>query len=601
MKARSYGTERVVRFGADNGLVGILTSAAGGARRDVVPPRPAVIFLNSGILHRIGSCRFHVHMARELSAAGFNCLRFDYSGIGDSEPRRDALPFEASAVLETREAMDRLQRLTGARQFILIGLCSGADMAHSTAVVDERVVGLHLIDAWSYRTVGFYVHHYAPRVLSPSVWANAVRCRIADLGRVFKSRPARALPDGVEFELPTYTRVFPPRDKVAEDLRALVARGVQLRMLWTSGLPEHNHMGQYAAAFSDVDFGDRLEEDHLPSADHIITGLDDQAIVTERAVRWATRLWPMPQATPVHPPTRTRPMSAPQTSMPRLTLLSFCLFTLLAAGCSAERTTPTQSHGREPVLPADGVGDRSNAFDIEPGVVNVCVFFPNSAGVGVATAEIVASGPETEYMLRGIQSITPAPHCIEVWNATTTQPVEVTAAVITSPGYILDRIQRATGNEHGAIWIDPLFDVTSATISVSDLVGGAIWFKFRSPGQEDLRGEGCAPNYWTQANAVEAWPAPYEPDMLFSQVFANAFPNQTLRDVLALRGDGLEALGRHSVAALLNASSAKVNSDLTPVDVVAGFNNVYLSANRPAMRNQQGLFGMLNNQECPLP
>ena len=79
---------------------------------------------------------------------------------------------------------------------------------------------------------------------------------------------------------------------IAADLRLLVARGMRFRLVWTSGLPDHNHRGQYASHFRDVAFGDALEEDYLPTADHILTGLEDQQTVTQRAVEWARRQWP---------------------------------------------------------------------------------------------------------------------------------------------------------------------------------------------------------------------------------------------------------------------------------------------------------------------
>jgi hypothetical protein len=74
--------EKVVRFGREAKLVGILSEpqgAAGSARE------PMVLLVNSGILHRVGACRFHVRLARRLAEDGVSALRFDFSGIGDSE------------------------------------------------------------------------------------------------------------------------------------------------------------------------------------------------------------------------------------------------------------------------------------------------------------------------------------------------------------------------------------------------------------------------------------------------------------------------------------------------------------------------------------
>jgi len=277
--------ERPVQFGTSTTLIGMLTEpgAAGSGR-------PGVLMLNSGILHRVGSCRLHVRLARALAAAGYTSLRFDYSGIGDSEPRRDTLPFEASAVAETREAMDYLAARKGLDRFVLLGLCSGADMAHETAVADARVRALVLLDAWAYRNLGYYWRHYAPRLLRPAVWANYGRVRLQRLAR---RRVAAGTPvggDGVEYEMPKYVREFPPRERIANDLRLFMSRGMQLFLLWTGGLWVYNHRGQYAATFRRELVAGNVREEYLPDADHILTGLDHQAWVTREVVSWLETL-----------------------------------------------------------------------------------------------------------------------------------------------------------------------------------------------------------------------------------------------------------------------------------------------------------------------
>jgi len=275
--------EQVVQFGKGGGLTGIVTLPEGTGPAD----RPTFIFLNSGILHRVGSCRLHVRLARALAEAGFPALRFDFSGIGDSEPRKDSLAFEESAPLEVREAMDYLTAKRGAARFVLGGLCSGADMAHLTARDDTRVVGLVMLDAWAYRTRMFWVHHYLVRGLQFSVWKRWARVR---LGRFLGSSASAARPasDGsVEYEVPKYVRPFPPRDAIAADLRSFVERRIRLMTVFTSGQSElYNHLGQYRRSFGDVPFGDLLEEQFLRDADHIITGLEDQALVIDSIRAW---------------------------------------------------------------------------------------------------------------------------------------------------------------------------------------------------------------------------------------------------------------------------------------------------------------------------
>ncbi len=137
--------ETVQRFGSAARLVGVLTEAS-GPRSAGAEGRPTVILLNSGLIHRVGPNRLYVQMAREVARAGFDCLRFDFSGIGDSSVRTDSLPFVESGVAETSEAMDHLAAGRGASRFILAGLCSGGYFAFRAGCRDERVVGLALLN-----------------------------------------------------------------------------------------------------------------------------------------------------------------------------------------------------------------------------------------------------------------------------------------------------------------------------------------------------------------------------------------------------------------------------------------------------------------------
>ena len=109
-------------------------------------------------------------------------------------------------------------------------------------------------------------------------------------------------------------------------------------------------------------------------------------------------------------------------------------------------------------------------------------------------------------------------------------------------------------------------------------------------------GEGCTPGYWKQDQHFDSWVG-YTPGTLFSAVFENAFPGMTLLQVLQQGGGGLNALGRHTVAALLNASSPGVDFDLTTAGVIAAFNGVFPGGNYEAQKN---IFESLNEQGCPL-
>lgn len=294
--------ERTVQFGTSALLSGVLTEPLPGHER---AGAPAVVLINSGILHKVGSCRLYVRLARALADAGFVCLRFDLSGLGDSEVRRDALSFEQSSVLETKDAMDYLQRIKGSTSFLLAGLCSGADVAHMTSLEDTRVSGMASIDARTHMTPMFWWHHYAPKALKWSAWRNWVGTRLARLRHVATDN-AGLPPDEASFELPTYIREVPPREELARDLRHIVGRGIRTLYIFTDGLEFYNHQGQHRSAFSDVPFGSLMQECHLRGSDHIVTDPALQRRVIDLHVSWATELAntlsKLPSRTPIDPP-----------------------------------------------------------------------------------------------------------------------------------------------------------------------------------------------------------------------------------------------------------------------------------------------------------
>jgi pimeloyl-ACP methyl ester carboxylesterase len=274
-------------------LVGILTDPPKGVD---ATRRPAVIMLNSGILHRVGASRIHVGLARALAAQGFCAFRFDFSGIGDSEPRRDSLSFIDSAPREVQEAMDRVEALRNCRQFILLGLCSGADVAFLTAPVDRRVVGLVVLDPVAYRTRRFYINHYAPRLLDGGAWRRFAHQQVLD--RLPWRRPngaSSASSSGEEADdgSSIYVREFPPREKFGKDLAALIGRGVRQFFVYTEGMAEHcNYNDQLQETFPELNIRDTIQVECWADADHTFTGLVQQRRLVEAVTAWATAEWP---------------------------------------------------------------------------------------------------------------------------------------------------------------------------------------------------------------------------------------------------------------------------------------------------------------------
>jgi hypothetical protein len=109
--------------------------------------------------------------------------------------------------------------------------------------------------------------------------------------------------------------------------------------------------------------------------------------------------------------------------------------------------------------------------------------------------------------------------------------------------------------------------------------------------------EGCTPGYWKQSQHFDSWQQ-YSPNQKFDTVFADAFGDMTLLQVLEQGGGGLKALGRHTVAALLNTTSSGVDyAYIYPTTVINFFNDAYASGNYEGMKD---IFAGFNERGCPI-
>jgi pimeloyl-ACP methyl ester carboxylesterase len=245
-------------------------------------------------------------------------VRFDLSGVGDSDPRRDGASFEDRWIDDTRAVLDHLQTTRGLTRFVLMGLCSGADTSFQVAVRDERVVGLVLLDGYAYRTPEFLARRYGEKVLDPaSVGRLAKRTISGLLKRVVDGRrgsepppssaPASTPPPALtedDLELPPgpqpqYVREFPPKAQVASQLRAMIARGVRLCVIHSGAMDlYYNYEEQFRDAFRDVPFGDSLALHYFSDADHTFTELAQQRALQQAVDDFVARFSRGPGGSP---------------------------------------------------------------------------------------------------------------------------------------------------------------------------------------------------------------------------------------------------------------------------------------------------------------
>jgi pimeloyl-ACP methyl ester carboxylesterase len=114
------------------------------------PSPTAIVILSPGIKNRVAPHRLYVKMARRFESLGYDVLRFDPEGLGDSGGE---IAFETAADLygsiqrgrfaaDTRAALDWMRAARGTQRFVLSGLCGGAITGLHAGQDDNRVVGL---------------------------------------------------------------------------------------------------------------------------------------------------------------------------------------------------------------------------------------------------------------------------------------------------------------------------------------------------------------------------------------------------------------------------------------------------------------------------
>ena len=269
--------EDTVRFGDRKSLVGIVTHAPESSR---IQSRTGVILLNPGVVHRVGPGRIYVKIARTLADAGFEVLRFDFSGIGDSAARHDNLPFEKSAVSEVQEAMEFLQSTRKIETFILLGGCSGARISIKAACQDPRVICAIPInfpvtedddgnpDLINRRTAHYYWKFSIFRLRS---WLKLLTGK-ADYTKIFRTLRFQA-----NRRFGATLKISSESLQLADDLRLLVDRDVHVIFLYSASDPRLNELREAAR--------DKLERilalgkirlEVIPGADHTFSSHNDQ-------------------------------------------------------------------------------------------------------------------------------------------------------------------------------------------------------------------------------------------------------------------------------------------------------------------------------------
>jgi dienelactone hydrolase len=281
--------EKAVSFGPGGVLTGITTEPGVGL---AVPDAPAVLFWNVGINHHVGPYRVNVDLARSLAAVGITSLRFDISGMGDSDVRPGAAALDLDRAMDdVRDAMALLEKRKGIRRFVLVGFCSSTDAAHALAIADPRVVGVCFLEGYAFRTRGFY-RRYPLRFLDRARWRRVFVKAQERLHPPAASETAREEPKEDEEKAAAgesvYTRAYPRPEQLRADYKALAARGVPMLFVFTGGDSDFNHARQFDEMLGAKMRGKAhgIELEYYPDADHTFARTPHRERVVARVRAW---------------------------------------------------------------------------------------------------------------------------------------------------------------------------------------------------------------------------------------------------------------------------------------------------------------------------
>lgn len=275
--------ERAVVFGREDNLAGVVTYPSTSSSAE---DGPGFVILNSGIIHRVGTCRLSVRMARMVAGLGIPVLRFDQSGVGDSKSRTGAETLEEAAERDIDDAMSYVATKLKINRFVFGGLCSGAAHSLQTAWRDPRVVGTLLLDPPAYGTRRSIFNHYSKRLTNIQSWKNALLGRNRYSANILQRTQLLKKGDDESSSWPDRLPYWPEKKKMKIALKALTQRDVKIFIVYTGSEETYNYPDQLRDTFPEECATGNISWSYLPESDHIFTREECRQEVLGLASTW---------------------------------------------------------------------------------------------------------------------------------------------------------------------------------------------------------------------------------------------------------------------------------------------------------------------------
>jgi alpha/beta superfamily hydrolase len=253
----------------------------------------AVLMVNTGGEHRVGTNRMYTRWARRWAAQRWTAMRMDLAGLGNS-PARPGCADEVHlrhAVDDIRAGVAWLRARHGAREVHVVGLCSGAFHALNAAMAGEDLDSVTAINQMVYfwqdrmplageasaaAVVGI-TQGLGRKLGDASRWLKLLRgeVHVALICRALGRRLGQRARQGL-----THVRRWVGRP-VSHDLHAALQRtaerGVHLHLVFSQGEPGLTLVQEQAAgAIKTLSRSGQLRLSVLSETDHTFTQSADQ-------------------------------------------------------------------------------------------------------------------------------------------------------------------------------------------------------------------------------------------------------------------------------------------------------------------------------------
>jgi dienelactone hydrolase len=222
----------------------------------------------------------------------------DLAGLGDSPVApgcRENDEYPRDAMENLRAAMDALETKTGARRFIVLGLCSGGDLALKLGYEgDPRVVGVYMLNPRTLCVNDTSVveqhqkaSYYVQALSRQASWKKALRGQIQfrralELVIPFAKKIVKSRVSALLDRRQNNGAASPTADRVPEGLRKLSERGVDTLLVASEKDPGVDYVDTFApAAMASLASAPGFHRENMMGMDHTFTALYAQKALSQ--------------------------------------------------------------------------------------------------------------------------------------------------------------------------------------------------------------------------------------------------------------------------------------------------------------------------------